>query len=105
MLCQACGYFLPNTYHSKVCQQIIKLKCKICDKVFSKMKYLQNHEKVHDYQIFKCKFCTKQLSTKSNLNIHIKLCHRSCTYFEVCEVCKAKFKRKSDLTRHKKKTC
>ena len=67
------------------------------------MKYLQNHEKVHDYQIFKCKFCTKQLSTKSNLNIHIKLCHRSCTYFEVCEVCKAKFKRKSDLTRHEKK--
>ena len=102
MLCQFCGYLLSNKYHSKICKEKIQFVCMECGKIFSKRKYLQKHEKVHNPSFFNCTYCIKTFSTKYNLGEHIKNFHEQCPKFKSCKICKAIFKRQSDLTRHEK---
>ena len=101
MLCHSCGHLLPSHYHSKLCEEVIEIKCLTCNKKFSNIQYLKKHEKCHnnDY-VFKCELCTKIFTRKDNLNVHINNVHECISQLHFCEVCNAKFKRKSDLKRH-----
>ena len=101
MLCQFCGHLIPSHYHSKVCKEVIENQCSTCSKKFTNMQYLKKHEKCHikDY-VFKCVQCTMVFTRKCNLIVHIKNIHACVSQLHVCEVCNAKFKRRSDLKRH-----
>lgn len=102
MQCQVCGFILPHIYHSKYCEQKIEYQCRKCDKTFDTMKYLQKHEIVHANYSYRCMFCSKNLSSQFNLDVHIKSKHVQNIDFKICKVCSAKFKRKSDLNRHER---
>lgn len=52
----------------------VKINCAGCNKDFS-ASYIEKHKaKCKNEKIFNCQFCSKKLSTKNNLNEHLKIC-------------------------------
>lgn len=101
ILCHSCGLLLTNQIHDELCTIKSEYKCFKCDKSFSKLKYLHQHRNTHSNLKFKCSLCDKELKTKQNLQEHINKLHTLCKEDSICELCDSKFKRKSDLKRHK----
>ena len=98
ILCHSCGLMLPNKIHNQQCS--VDFMCSKCNKIFSTIKYLNQHSKTHFERAFKCSFCEKHLRSKQNLQEHINMVHNSCLDYNKCTLCDSKFKRKSDLKRH-----
>ena len=99
-------------------------KCKICDKVFDRLKNYSLHNKqMHggqkdrkcekiriksdkiiskvytEYKEYKCDACDKIFSHSSNLSRHIKRVHEGPRK-HACEICRKKFADKKDLKYH-----
>jgi hypothetical protein len=54
----------------------VKINCEGCNKDFS-ASYIEKHRtKCKNEKIFNCEFCSKKLSTKNNLNEHLKNCRQ-----------------------------
>ena len=102
ILCQSCGFLLPNQMHTKLCKVDIEFRCSKCNKIFSKLKYLNQHTKTHLKSNIQCPLCDKQLKTKQNLKEHTDKIHKKGQQHVTCNICDSKFIRKSDLERHKK---
>ena len=87
MLCHACGCLLPSHYHSKICKEIIRIECEKCPKIFTDMKSLNRHQKIHcEKYVFKCNYCARILSSKCNLVAHVKNVHEAAYEYKICKL-------------------
>ena len=69
-----CHYYYRHKQKSAESQEI---KCKMCDKMFSKVKYLKEHMKSHmDNLPFGCHFCGKHFKWRSGHKLHIDEEHK-----------------------------
>jgi len=75
-------------------------QCHICSKILSTKSSLNVHISDHNKKI-KCKFCGKLFGNKSNLKIHIRDYHENPKSF-ICEMCDQKFTRAAHLKSHMK---
>ena len=81
---------VPNTPKHR------KIKCKMCDEIFSSVKDLNLHHK-QDHSIVKCTKCDKYFSTQSSLDKH-SYSHGELKYN--CELCGKCFSFQSRLDQH-----
>ena len=81
---------VPNTPKRR------KIKCKMCDEIFSSVKDLNLHHK-QDHGIVKCLKCDKSFSTQSSLDKHSNI-HGELKYN--CELCGKCFPFQSRLDQH-----
>ncbi|XP_033752938.1 uncharacterized protein LOC117336489 isoform X9 [Pecten maximus] len=64
--------------------------------------HMMNHPASEGYrQVFKCKYCTRELSFFSHLERHMT-CH-SAQKPNICNICGRSYKRKQDLQKHQRK--
>ena len=84
------SYSVPNTPKCR------KIKCKMCDEIFSSVKDLNLHHK-QDHGIVKCLKCDKYFSTQSSLDKH-SYSHGELKYN--CELCGKCFPFQSRLDQH-----
>jgi len=75
-------------------------QCQICSKILSTKRNLNMHISNHNKRI-KCKFCEKLFGTQSRFKIHIRDCHENPNSFS-CEICDKKYFQRSNLTTHMK---
>ena len=54
----------------------VKINCEGCNKDFSASYIAKHKTKCKNEKIFNCEFCSKKLSTKNNLNEHLKICRQ-----------------------------
>ena len=85
---------IHETHNSK------QFNCSQCGKGFSKFKYKQSHEKIHEkYRvIYLCSFCEKGFNFMSSLRRHVKTDHEEATI--KCDRCSFETKRKDVLKKH-----
>ena len=81
-----------------------QFKCDKCDKVFSKSKYLRQHnrnlhQKQHRLNQFECDKCDRAFNYRKGLSTHISNVHPK--YLHTCGTCDKTFKTKGTLKRHK----
>ena len=83
-------------------------QCNLCNKEFTKFSNYKQHKNrkypcvKEKNPIYNCEYCEKILSTKSNLQRHLKICKlKPQTPFN-CESCKKYFSTKGNLERHLK---
>ena len=101
ILCHECGNFISSFHHKKYCKIKYDLKCSLCDKQFSKLKYLLQHKNTHLQNSFLCEYCSKSFSRKQNLLKHINTIHfKQSIDFWICMVCESTFKTKWNLKEH-----
>ncbi|XP_048002568.1 uncharacterized protein LOC125239116 [Leguminivora glycinivorella] len=80
-------------------------KCDICEKEFTRTKYLFFHKKTHFEKTFSCKFCHKLFKCNSHVNRHTKRVHtkprvkRADANF-YCDICNKAFSKKKNLVKH-----
>lgn len=102
-LCENCGKMIPDSNHDNMCQMLINKKCIICEKQFKKLKYLNQHIKLHfPENLYQCSFCIKILKTKENLIRHYDNMHKTKNNIWKCTICNAIFNQKYNLNKHKK---
>ena len=77
----------------------------VCDKMFTTRSSLFKHGRsVHEKTSFVCSLCDKSFSRKDAIKRHKKAVHERILGLQ-CEVCFAKFTKKTDLTKHKSFCC
>ena len=66
-----------NYRHKQKSAESQEIKCKMCDKMFSKVKYLKEHMKSHmDDLPFWCHLCGKRFKWRSGHKLHIDEEHK-----------------------------
>ncbi|XP_061727256.1 protein suppressor of hairy wing-like [Cydia pomonella] len=81
-------------------------KCDICDKEFTRTKYLFFHKKTHVDKTLSCKFCHKLFKCNSHVNRHTKRVHTKSTVKTntdasfYCDICNKAFSKKKNLVKH-----
>ena len=66
-----------NYRHKQKSAESQEIKCNICDKIFSKVKYLKEHMKSHmDNLPFGCHYCGKHFKWRSDHKLHIDEEHK-----------------------------
>lgn len=77
-----------------------KIQCKYCDRKFSSLYELKQHETWHeDPYIFQCQVCKRCFSTRTSLNTHAKL-HKGVVRNLLCPHCPFKTHRKESIKYH-----
>ncbi|XP_063545003.1 RE1-silencing transcription factor-like [Cydia strobilella] len=80
-------------------------KCDICDKEFTRTKYLFFHKKTHVDKTLSCKFCHKLFKCNSHVNRHTKRVHTKSVKPNTdasfyCDICNKAFSKKKNLVKH-----
>jgi len=75
-------------------------QCSICSKILSTKSILKVHIGEHNKTI-KCNFCEKLVGSQQKLKIHIKYNHQNLKEY-ICEVCGNKYAQQSNLKSHMK---
>ena len=92
----------------------MQYKCSLCYQLFRRNRYLQNHiQSMHQNELFyldqamsqedltlKCSQCEKKFVSENSLAIHVQRTHGQTDVY--CKLCYLKFKRPSELKKHKK---
>lgn len=74
--------------------------CVQCGKQFSRLPYLQQHEKYHaNKKAFKCAYCPKQYSMENRLKRHSVIHQQEDGQFK-CDLCEKMFNKKSTYLGH-----
>jgi len=84
------------------CAQDDKLKpysCTVCDRRFTRKRFLKVHQRVHSKEKFLCIMCDAQFSQKELLNEHQQI-HSGEKPF-LCTICGTQFKHRASLIDHK----
>lgn len=104
-LCMECGIFFNSSeYYDKNLHKcysksndMIGVKCNICDKNFKNVKDMKEHQEIHSKKKFECELCKKKFSRKKYLNQHLNV-HNGTLYH--CSICEREFNNKSNLNKH-----
>lgn len=85
--------------HKKIHFQRKPYKCKICTESFINNVVLDRHMRFHGVsaKVFRCEFCSKELSTEASHRNHVQRLH-SLTV--PCELCKKEFLSREALNEH-----
>ena len=92
-ICNICSkeyHWRALSSHHKACQR--KTAGKELISVSAEKRILVHEER-------KCKFCNRELSSRNELDIHIKI-HQTMVPSYTCEICGFAYARKGDLTKH-----
>ena len=111
---EKCNGFDGYVKHWKECHQLkgfmdkktmqlhsgpISYKCHLCEKLFNRPSYFENHLKLHeDDEAFKCDICDAKLNCETGLKSHYRRVHEEKRF--KCENCDEAFTCKSDLENH-----
>lgn len=107
ILCPQCGKRCQNdeilAVHLRHCEMH---ECKVCNKIFKSIGFLQNHMKKHDPTYnpdpdgkkYKCSECGKSYTSPANLQIH-QYSHSGVKPFK-CEFCSKGFTKMTSLNTH-----
>ena len=75
------------------------IKCNLCNFVFPKLEYLENHMREgHNVQNFYCNYCGDTFNNWQNLQTHIKCLHRKKEHY--CKLCNYRFDNVKGLQNH-----
>ena len=91
---------ITTTAHKK------NLSCDICQKKFTRKRYVLDHKRIVHYgikreKVFQCVNCEgKSYASKRELIVHINSVHRKIKY--KCDQCDSQFSRRSYIIEHKK---
>lgn len=98
--CDVCQKFVGACFaeHMSTHSKSKDFVCKVCNKAFTTIRYLREHEFIHGEGTFVCEVCGKPSKTKSNHNSHMRV-HMEKKF--PCDQCPLTFKRQQGLTRHK----
>ncbi|XP_071962627.1 uncharacterized protein [Antedon mediterranea] len=102
-LCETCGEQFPKrSFLYQHIQTVHNVQdaysCFGCDNKFNDSKAWENHEEVHKVQKIACTYCGKYFSTKTKLNVHIRIHTGERPY--KCELCPKAFATNSTFNTH-----
>lgn len=79
----------------------VPYKCGFCDKRFTDMRFLREHENIHTRnKVFKCDICSKEFRYKQTLRRHISW-HNGTNKKYMCEECGKSFNDVTNLNKHR----
>ena len=95
------SYVFTHRFTIKKLDKEARLRCQLCDKVFTKISDKKRHVQLAHYeQTFPCNICGKEFTRRDSVARHFQMVHSDKKPTFQCEVCGSKFVRETDLKRH-----
>ena len=95
------SYVFTHSFTMKKLDKEARLRCQLCDKLFTKISDKKRHvQQVHYEEIFSCDICGKEFTRRDSMTRHFQMVHSAKKPTFHCEVCGSKFNRESNLSRH-----
>ncbi|XP_051576932.1 uncharacterized protein LOC127454042 [Myxocyprinus asiaticus] len=88
-------------HHKKHHEDPRPFKCLVCEKGFTKKKYLTQHQQIHSERPYKCNVCSESFKTESALISHNKT--HDIKRKHQCSICKRSYLTAHDLLKHERK--
>ncbi|XP_067304806.1 zinc finger protein 1035 [Pseudorasbora parva] len=88
-------------HHKKHHEDPRPFKCLVCNKGFTKKRYLTQHQQIHSERPYKCDVCSETFKTETTLISHRRM-HDAKRQHQ-CPICCRTYLTANDLAKHKRK--
>ncbi|XP_039535544.1 zinc finger protein 1035 isoform X2 [Pimephales promelas] len=88
-------------HHKKHHEDQRPFKCLVCNKGFTKKRYLTQHQQIHNERPYKCDVCSESFKTEPSLISHRRL--HDAKRQHKCPICYRTYLTAHDLAKHKRK--
>ncbi|NP_001315144.1 zinc finger protein 1035 isoform X1 [Danio rerio] len=88
-------------HHKKHHEEPRPFKCLVCQKTFTKKRYLTQHQQTHSERPYQCEVCSESFKSETTLASHCKI-HDAKRQYQ-CHICSKTYLTSKDLAKHQQK--